>query len=188
MSKKNITTGTDTIAVEEVMETAKREYIKPSGFDADKDWTYLLDKEPSSNHILFAAIMRKALGEEALETASLEQLIYWFLAMHRWMQKSDANQGRPDFRGRDLAAVIQGSETLLERVAARAVVEGEDAPLVSNPNHISVELPKEDEPEPVKVTKSDLIAIAANLDTEMTEAQLKKLTVKKLEDLISSAS
>lgn len=174
-------------------EAVKKTYVKATDFDADKDWAYLLDKEPSSNHELFASIMRKALGEEALREASLEQIIYWFLAMHRWMQKSDANQSRPDFRGRELGSVVKGSETLLERVSQRVVVEGENAPLVEVRNRIDIEVPK-NKVKPVseatkakeaKVAKADLIALAEDLGSELTEPQLKKLTVKKLEALIA---
>ena len=173
------------------------EFIKPSGFNSGKDWSYLLDKDPSSNHALFAAIMRQELGKEAVETASLEQLIYWFLAMHRWMQASDANQAREGFRGRKLSEVIQGSETLLERAASRAVVEGEDAPLVTSRTHVEIDekfapreevqvkVTDEEAQDQVKVTKADLIDQVKEVGTELSDSQLKKLTVKKLEAILA---
>jgi hypothetical protein len=87
--------------------------------ESDKDWTYLLEKEPQSNHQLFAKIMREKLGNEAVNTASPEQMIYWLLAMHRWMQKTQANRDRSEFHGRTVGSVLKGSATLAERLAPR---------------------------------------------------------------------
>lgn len=188
----NIETGTDVIEA--------KEYIRPAGFDAGKDWSYLLEKDYSNNHALFAQIMRHKLGKEALETASLEQIIYWFLAMHRWMQKSDANQAREGFRGRTMESVLKGSDTLAERVQQR-LEEGESPEelLTKNRVHAGVDLEEpasaeeaegteeqEEAEAPAKVTKADLIAQAQEAGSELTEAQLKKLTVKKLEALLET--
>ena len=93
--------------------------------ETEKDWTYLLEKEPSSNHVLFAKIMREKLGAEVVDNATPEQMIYWLLAMHRWMQKTQANRARPEFRGRTWGSVLRGYETLAQRAAAEAV----DAPV-----------------------------------------------------------
>lgn len=87
--------------------------------ESDKDWTYLLDKDPQSNHQLFAKIMREKLGNEAVDSASPEQMIYWLLAMHRWMQKTQANRDRTEFHGRTVGSVLKGSATLAERLGVR---------------------------------------------------------------------
>lgn len=100
----------------------------------EKDWTYLLEKEPSSNHILFAKLMREKLGDEAVDNATPEQMIYWLLAMHRWMQKTQANRERAEFRGRTWGSVIKGYETLAQKAALEAV----DAP-VTTPIPVTIE-------------------------------------------------
>ncbi len=87
--------------------------------ESEKDWTYLLGKEPQSNHQLFAKIMREKLGNEAVDNATPEQMIYWLLAMHRWMQKTEANRNRDEFHGRTVGSVLKGSATLAERLAPR---------------------------------------------------------------------
>jgi len=87
--------------------------------ESDKDWTYLLNKEPQSNHQLFAKIMREKLGSEAVDNATPEQMIYWLLAMHRWMQKTQANRDRAEFHGRTVGSVLKGSATLAERLGER---------------------------------------------------------------------
>lgn len=102
----------------------------------EKDWTYLLEKEPSSNHILFAKIMREKLGDEAVDNATPEQMIYWLLAMHRWMQKTEANRERAEFRGRTWGSVLKGYETLAER----ASLEDSEA-AVAEPVALTIETP-----------------------------------------------
>jgi hypothetical protein len=87
--------------------------------ESEKDWTYLLEKSPASNHLLFAKIMREKLGNEAVDNATPEQMIYWLLAMHRWMQKTEANRAREEFHGRTVGSVLKGSATLAERLGER---------------------------------------------------------------------
>jgi hypothetical protein len=87
--------------------------------ESEKDWKYLIGKEPASNHKLFAKIMRDKLGDEAVNNATPEQMIYWLLAMHRWMQKTQANRDREEFHGRTVSSVLKGSATLAERLSVR---------------------------------------------------------------------
>lgn len=107
--------------------------------ESEKDWSYLVDKEPQSNHVLFGKIMREKLGDEFMDNATPEQMIMALLAMHRWMQKTDANRQRPEFHGRTVASVIKGSATLAERLSER----DEDELLVADSVvPLSLEAPK----------------------------------------------
>lgn len=83
-----------------------------------KDWTYLAEKEPSSNHVLQARMITELSGVEISPKQCMA-----LLAMHRWIQKSEANQQREGFHGRTVDSVLRGSATLAERVADRV---GED--------------------------------------------------------------
>lgn len=109
--------------------------------ESEKDWSYLLNKEPQSNHQLFARIMREKLGDEAVDNATPEQMIYWLLAMHRWMQKTEANRDRPEFHGRTVGSVLKGSVTLAERLGVRD--EGE---MLVTPVPVSIAAPQPEEP------------------------------------------
>lgn len=84
----------------------------------EKDWSYLADKEPASNHELQARLITELSGVEISPKQCMA-----LLAMHRWIQKTEANQKREGFHGRTVESVLKGSETLAERVAPRL---GED--------------------------------------------------------------
>lgn len=98
-----------------------------------KDWTYLQGKPTSSNHELEAQVITQLSGVEISP-----QQVQALLAMHRFIQKSQANQDRPDFRGRTWESVLKGNQTLAERAAEKhgavvaepigTVVEPEEAP------------------------------------------------------------
>lgn len=79
-----------------------------------KDWTYLQGKPTSSNHVLEAQVITQLSGVEISP-----QQVQALLAMHRFIQKSQANQDRPDFRGRTWESVLKGNQTLAERAAER---------------------------------------------------------------------
>lgn len=79
-----------------------------------KDWTYLADKEPQSNHYLQAKMITELSGVEISPKQCMA-----LLAMHRWIQKSEANQQREGFHGRTVDSVLKGSATLAERVSTR---------------------------------------------------------------------
>lgn len=103
------------------IETTETQIVTFNGQAYDfgtKDWTYLSGKTPSSNHELQAAVISQLSGVEI----SPEQCMA-FLAMHRFIQKSEANQTRPEFHGRTWESVIKGSNTLAER-AAEQPLEG----------------------------------------------------------------
>lgn len=97
-----------------------------------KDWTYLQGKTPSSNHVLQAAVISQLSGVEI----SPEQCMA-FLAMHRFIQKSEANQARPEYHGRTWESVIRGSQTLAERASAQPL----EGPVVHAPVGAPVEAP-----------------------------------------------
>lgn len=105
----------------------------------EKDWTYLAKKEPSSNHHLQARLITELSGIEI----SAQQCMA-LLAMHRWIQKSEANRERPEFKGRTVDSVLKGSETLAQRAAEIAAKQGEKAPIVQATVPVRVEVPTED--------------------------------------------
>ena len=105
--------------------------IKHDDFDINKDWSYLADKEPDSGHVLKAELINR-FGPEGFNITAKQ--IQVFLAMHRWVQKSDAKQSREGFHGRKWSSVEKGYATLAERAAKMIATEGEDAVVVSNPN------------------------------------------------------
>lgn len=184
-------TAANVPATPEVARPKADTYVAPKGFNPDKDWSYIADKDPLETHELFASIIRRKAGVE-ISAKQVQAL----LLMHRWMQASDLNRERETFRGRTLGSVIRGSETLLGRTEDRATIEGEDAQVVEVVNAIGGEVadairaelaggqeqaPVEQEPEaPAKRTKADLVA-ALVAKGEVTEAAAKKMTVKKLE-------
>lgn len=86
------------------------EILDPS----EKDWTFLQTKAPSSVHELHAKAVTELSGVE-ISPKQVQAL----LAMHRWIQKSEANRNRPDFHGRTWDSVLKGSATLAERAAEK---------------------------------------------------------------------
>lgn len=116
------------------------EILDPSG----KDWTYLQTKAPSSVHELHAATITRLSGVEV----SAKQ-VQAMLAMHRYIQKSEANRKRPEFHGRTWGSVVQGAQTLEER----ALVRPADAPVNTAKGIVIVpaeEAPKEEAKAPAK--------------------------------------
>lgn len=116
-----------------------------------KDWSYLLAKDPSDLHALHVRIMKQELGEDNVNNMTQEQFVMAYLAMHRWMQKSDANQARPEFKGRRWNSVLKGSETLGEKAATIIVEHGEDAKVVESPIAIGLQdeaVAEEEAPKP----------------------------------------
>lgn len=116
-----------------------------------KDWSYLLAKDPSDLHALHVRIMKQELGEDNVNNMTQEQFVMAYLAMHRWMQKSDANQARPEFKGRRWNSVLKGSETLGEKAATIIVEKGEDARVVETPVAINLQdeaVAEEEAPKP----------------------------------------
>lgn len=108
-----------------------KEYIAPKGHNPNKDWTYIADKDPLETHVLYADMVTRLSGIEV----SAKQM-QAMLLMHRWMQQSDLNRARDTFKGRTLASVLKGNETLFERTSQRALLEGEDAPVVDSVNEV----------------------------------------------------
>lgn len=107
----------------------------------DKDWTYLQGKQPDSNHELQAEIISKLAGVEITPQQCMA-----FLAMHRFIQKSQANQDRANFRGRTWESVLRGNATLAEKASER------HGPVVHRPIGVPVEdvpaEPVQDAPKP----------------------------------------
>lgn len=85
----------------------------------DKDWKYLQTKQPDSNHVLQAQVISELAGVEITPQQCMA-----FLAMHRFIQKSQANQDRENFRGRTWESVLKGSATLGERAQEEKDLHG----------------------------------------------------------------
>lgn len=121
-------TSTEATTTEAVVE---KKLIKHDDFDINKDWSYLADKEPEASHVLKAELMNR-FGPEGFEITPKQVQV--FLAMHRWVQKSDANQSRDDFRGRTWESVEKGYATLTERAVKEIAENGPNAVMVPMPN------------------------------------------------------
>ncbi|UVK63840.1 hypothetical protein SEA_LILYPAD_36 [Gordonia phage LilyPad] len=187
--------ATGEVAAAQTVRPKQDVYVAPKGHNPNKDWTYIQDKEPLETHHLFAQMVTRLSGVE-ISAKQVQAL----LLMHRWMQASDLNRERDTFRGRTLGSVIRGSETLLGRTEDRATVEGLDAQVVEMVNSISGDVaeeilaaivPAEQAPEEQAAPevdvrtapKAELVAMAVEQELA-TEAEAKKLTVKKLRALI----
>lgn len=123
-----------------VAEKEGKEFIKPSGWKADKDWSYLADKEPDASHYLKAEMMLKFGPQEGMPELTIDEaakVVQVFLSMHRWMQQSDLNQSRPDFRGRTWESVEKGYLTLAERAAKEIAEKGPEARMVETPRAVT---------------------------------------------------
>ncbi|QOC56179.1 hypothetical protein SEA_MADI_34 [Gordonia phage Madi] len=191
----NTTASVTVAAAQEAARPKADVFIAPKGFKADKDWSYIADKDPLETHHLFAQIIRREAGIE-ISAKQVQAL----LLMHRWMQASDLNRERETFRGRTLGSVIRGSETLLGRTEDRATIEGEDAQVVQTVNSVSDEVAEairaelaapvaeesEQEPEVDFRTAPKAALVSMVVEQELApEADAKKLTVKKLRALLS---
>lgn len=121
-------------------------YIKPKGHNPDKDWSYLVDKDPNETNTLYAMMVHRLTGVE-ISPKQVQVL----LAMHRWMQASDLNRERETFRGRTWEEVRKGNATLLERAEDIITERGETAQVVDSPNVVDDELKAEAKAEVLKV-------------------------------------
>ena len=74
-----------------------------------KDWTYLLDKDPSNLHETFASWISAELGVEF--DSKHVQIV---LAMHPTFQKGERNKSREDYRPLDGAIVHQRSVHMVQ--------------------------------------------------------------------------
>lgn len=135
MSNTTSTKATASATEEAPVETQGTGYIKPKGHNEDKDWTYLVDKDPNETNVLYAKMVTELSGVE-ISPKQVQAL----LSMHRWMQASDLNRARENFRGRTWEEVRRGNATLLERSENIITERGEDAPVVESPNVTSDEL------------------------------------------------
>lgn len=129
MSENTTTVESTTAAAAPAEE--KKDFIKASDWNAGKDWSYLADKAPDDSHILKAEMMNR-FGPEGFEITPDQVKV--FLAMHRWVQQSDANQSREAFRGRTWQSVERGYQTLAERAAKEIEENGPNAKMVPLPN------------------------------------------------------
>lgn len=107
----------------------------------EKDWTKFQGRQPDSNHVLQAKVISELSGIEI----SAEQCMV-FLAMHRMIQASQANQDRANFKGRTWESVLKGSATLAEKAIER------QGPVVAKP--IGARIEEEAAPEPAAKPKA----------------------------------
>lgn len=111
--------------------TEGKDFIKPKEWDSGKDWNYLNEKQPDASHVLKAEMMNR-FGPEGFEITPDQVKV--FLAMHRWVQQSDANQSRGDFRGRTWESVTKGYETLVKHAEEAIAEKGPNAVMVDQPH------------------------------------------------------
>lgn len=126
---------------ETATEAESKAFIKPNkGWDGNKDWSYLDEKEPDQSHYLKGEMLRRFGPKEGMPemtAAEAAKVVQAFLAMHRWMQQSDLNQSRADFRGRTWESVEKGYETLAKKAAERIAEEGPTARMVDAPRAVT---------------------------------------------------
>lgn len=126
-----MTNAINTAAAASEETVVEKKIIKHDDFDINKDWGYLAEKEPEASHVLKAELMNR-FGPDGFEITPKQVQV--FLAMHRWVQKSDANQSRDDFRGRTWESVEKGYATLTERAVKEIAENGPNAVMVPMPN------------------------------------------------------
>lgn len=170
MSENTTTVESTTAAAAPAEE--KKDFIKASDWNAGKDWSYLADKAPDDSHILKAEMMNR-FGPEGFEITPDQVKV--FLAMHRWVQQSDANQSREAFRGRTWESVEKGYQTLAERAAKEIEENGPNAKMVPLPNLTGLtaadlipETPAEEASAPLRLNEQEL-ADAAEAEAVGTE-------------------
>jgi hypothetical protein len=92
---------------------AKKPAVKdttPAKAEESKDWTYLVDKEPSELH--------NALAEYISEESGLEvdpKAVQAVLAMHGSFQRSERNKARAEYRPRTQEAIYKTGAKTAER-------------------------------------------------------------------------
>lgn len=86
-----------------------RKSTKSTVTEGAKDWTYLLEKDPSNLHGTFAQWISAELGIEVPA-----EHVQYVLAMHHTFQKGERNKSRDDYRPLDGSIVEQRSVHMVQ--------------------------------------------------------------------------
>ena len=97
-------------------------------------FAYVQDKDPSPKQEFYAAMITALTGIEV--TPKQYQA---FITTHRYIQASDLNRARADYRPRTAASVLQAAETLARR-ADEMLVDDQGAVISKSATHIPEEL------------------------------------------------
>ena len=123
MSKKNITQG-------EISDAEATSIIA----EGNEKFAYLEDKDPTAKQEFYAEVISALTGVK-VSPKQYQAMI----STHRYIQASDLNRARADYRPRTAESVIKASETLLEN-ASSLVVDDEGALISKSATHIPEEI------------------------------------------------
>lgn len=102
--------------------------------EGNEKFGYVLDKDPTPKQDFYATVITALTGVEV--TPKQYQAM---ISTHRFIQASDLNRARADYRPRTAASVIKASETLLEN-ASSLKVDDEGAVISKSATHIPEDL------------------------------------------------
>lgn len=102
--------------------------------EGTEKFAYLAEKDPTPKQEFYAAAITALTGVEV--TAKQYQAM---ICAHRYIQASDLNRARADYRPRSAQSVIKASETLLEN-ASSLIVDNDGALISKSATHIPEDL------------------------------------------------
>lgn len=123
MSKNNVTQG-------EISDAEATSIIA----EGNEKFAYLEDKDPTAKQEFYAEVISALTGVK-VSPKQYQAMI----STHRYIQASDLNRARADYRPRTAESVIKASETLLEN-ASSLVVDDEGALISKSATHIPEEI------------------------------------------------
>lgn len=95
----------------------------PVAAEGEKDWTYLVEKDPTNLHTTFAAWISAELGVEMPA-----EHVQYVLGMHHAFQKGEKNKARADYKPLAAPIVAKRSEHMkAAHVEAREIMTGAEA-------------------------------------------------------------
>ncbi|QNJ55352.1 hypothetical protein SEA_LITTLEFELLA_41 [Gordonia phage LittleFella] len=122
--------GEGTIPADAISD-AKADRIMAEGTEK---FAYVQDKDPSPKQEFYAAMISALTGVEV--TPKQYQA---FITTHRYIQASDLNRARRDYRPRTAASVLQAAATLQQR-ADEMLIDDQGAVISKSATHIPEEL------------------------------------------------
>lgn len=131
--------------------------------EGQEKFEYLAEKDPSPKHEFYSAMITALTGVEV--TPKQYQAM---ITTHRYIQASDLNRAREDYRPRTVESVVKASETLLER-ASEMLTEG-DFVISKSSTHIPDEVAQAVNSQ-LEVAAASRRAKAAELAAQMEAAQ-----------------
>lgn len=171
------------VADEHGIEVAPEESVdEGSGEISDEDvedildegreqFEYLQDKDPSPKQEFYATMITELTGIDI--TPKQYQAM---ISTHRFIQASDLNRARSDYRPRSAKSVIQAAETLMDR-ADKMVLDDEGA-VISKSAHVI--------PEHVRERVEAILRSAHETEGEVTEQEAVE-AVEAVEEELADA-